>query len=128
MRPVRWHGQWGGRDPFAGMTPVAAPEPGPWIILTRATIRPAKLSAFLGAVPSAATHLSEQPELLNSVGVGEAPLLYQATVSLWRTLPSIQGFAYSHGIHKNIVQRTRQERWYREELFARLCPVASFRT
>ncbi len=128
MQPVRWHGKWGGRDPFAGITPVAAPEPGPWIILTRATIRPTKLAAFLGAVPSIAEDLLQQPELLNSVGVGEAPLLYQATVSLWRTLPSLQRFAYSHRVHKNIVQRTRQERWYREELFARLRPIASFGT
>ncbi len=128
MRPVRWHGKWGGRDPFAAIAPVAAPEVGPWVILTRATIRPTKVRAFLGAVPSVAEQLLQQPELINSVGVGEAPLLYQATLSLWRTLPSVTGFAYSHGLHKNIVQRTRQERWYREELFARLRPVASFGT
>ncbi len=128
MRPVRWHGKWGGRDPFASMVPVAAPEPGPWIILTRATIRPTRVQAFLGAVPSVAAQLLQQPELINSVGVGEAPLLYQATLSVWSTLPAVTEFAYSQGLHKNIVQRTRQERWYREELFARLRPVASFGT
>ncbi|MBV9713503.1 MAG: hypothetical protein JO011_21570 [Ktedonobacteraceae bacterium] len=128
MRPVSWHGKWGGRDPFADMPPVSAAEAGPWIILTRAAIRPTKLRAFLGAVPAVAEQLLQQPDLINSVGVGEAPLFYQATLSLWRTLPSIKEFAYSHGIHKNVVQRTRQERWYREELFARFRPVASFGT
>ncbi len=126
MRPVRWRGKWGGRDPFASMATVAAPEAGPWIIFTRATIRPTKVQAFLGAVPSVAEQLLQQPELINSVGVGEAPLLYQATLSVWRTLPAVTEFAYSHGLHKNVIQRTRQERWYREELFARLRPIASF--
>jgi hypothetical protein len=128
MRPVRWHGKWGGRDPFAGMRPVAAPEPGPWIILTRATLHPTKVQAFLGAVPAVAAQLLQQPELINSVGVGEAPLLYQATLSVWRTLPAVTGFAYSQELHKGVIQRTRQEGWYREELFARLRPVASFGT
>jgi hypothetical protein len=128
MRPVRWHGKWGGRDPFAGITPVAAPEPGPWIILTRATIYPTKIHAFLSAVPSVAEQLLQQPDLINSVGVGEAPLLYQATLSLWRTLPAITSFAYSRERHADVVRRTRQERWYREELFARFRPVASFGT
>ncbi len=128
MRPVRWHGKWGGRDPFTGMAPVAAPEPGPWIILTRATIRPTRLHAFLNAVPSVADQLLQQPELLTSVGVGEAPLLYQATLSLWRTLPAATDFAYSRERHADVVRRTRQEGWYREELFARFRPLVSFGT
>ena len=125
MRPVRWHGKWGGRDPFVAMTPVPAAEAGPWIILTRATIYPTKVRAFLSAVPSVAEQLLQQPDLINSVGVGEAPLLYQATLSLWRTLPAVTLFAYSHERHADVVRRTRQEGWYREELFARFRPIAS---
>ena len=125
MRPVRWHGKWGGRDPFATMTPVSAAETGPWIILTRATIYPTKVRAFLSAVPSVAEQLLQQADLINSVGVGEAPLLYQATLSLWRTLPAVTSFAYSRDRHADVVRRTRQEGWYREELFARFRPVAS---
>ena len=128
MRPVRWYGRWGGCDPFAGMTPVAAPESGPWIILTRATIRPTHLRAFLQAVPPVAEQLLQQPELLNSVGVGEAPLFYQATFSLWRTLPALTKFAYEAAPHMEVVQRVHRERWYREELFARLRPLASYGT
>jgi hypothetical protein len=128
MRPVRWHGLWGGRDPFAGMAPVPAPEAGPWIVLTRATIRPTRLRAFLQAVPAVAQHLLRQPELLNSVGVGEAPLLYQATFSLWRTLPAVTAFAYASAPHRDVVRRTCREEWYSEELFARLRPFASYGT
>ncbi len=128
MRPVRWHGQWGGRKPFAKM-PLAAPlEPGPWVILTRATIRPTKVAAFLQAVPAVSAHLLQQPDLLQSVGVGEAPLLYQATLSLWRTLPAITTFAYGSAPHTEVIRRTRREGWYREELFARFRPIATWGT
>jgi len=125
MRPVRWHGAWGGRDPFAAMEPVSAPDPGPWLILTRASIRPNKLRTFWRAVPPVAEYLLRQPELINSVGVGEAPLLYQATISLWRTLPALTSFAYGSMPHVDVIRRTRREQWYREELFARFRPIAS---
>ncbi len=125
MRPVRWHGKWGGRDPLAGMTPVEPPEPGPWVILTRATLNPTKIRPFLEAVPAVSQRLLQEPHLLNSVGVGEAPLFYQATVSIWATLPSITTFAYGDTPHIEVVRRTRRERWYREEMFARFRPLAS---
>ena len=128
MRPVRWHGLWGGRDPFEGISPDSPPEPGPWVILTRASIHPAKLSAFLKAVPAVSQQLLEQAELINSVGVGEAPLLYQGTVSLWRTLPAVTSFAYGPATHSKVILRTRRERWYREELFARFKPIGSWGT
>jgi hypothetical protein len=123
MRPVRWHGQWGGRKPFAGVPLAPPPEPGPWVILTRATIRPTKITAFLQAVPAVSAHLLQQPDLLQSVGVGEAPLLYQATLSVWRTLPAITTFAYGTATHMEVIRRTRREGWYREELFARFRPI-----
>ena len=128
MYPVRWHGLWGGCDPMADIVPVAPPDPGPWIILTRAKLRLAHVKAFLDAVPNVAEHLLQQPGLLNSVGVGEAPLLYQATLSVWQTLPDITTFAYGSNAHREVVQRTRSEAWYREELFARFRPIASFGT
>ena len=128
MLPVRWHGRWGGRDPFAHFSPTFAPDPGPWIILTRATLYPTKIQAFLQAVPTVAEHLLQQPERINSVGIGEAPLLYQATISVWRTLPSITTFAYGAAPHAEVIRRTRRERWYKEELFARFRPIASYGT
>ncbi len=128
MLPVRWHGKWGGCDPFAHIPPAPPPAPGPWIILTRATIHATKLPAFLSAVPAVADQLLQQSELINSVGIGEAPLLYQATLSLWHSLPAVTTFAYGHTPHVDVVRRTRQERWYREELFARLRPIASYGT
>ncbi len=129
MRPVRWHGKWGGRDPLAGMIPVEPPELGPWVILTRATLRIAKRRTFLDAVPAVAEQLLQQPNYINSVGVGESPFLHQATISLWRTLPSVTSFAYgSTTTHIDVIRRTRSEQWYREELFGRFRPLASMGT
>lgn len=128
MLPVRWHGWWGGRNPFAHFTPASAPDPGPWVILTRATIYPNKVRAFLRAVPTVAEYLLQQPERLCSIGVGEAPLLYQATISIWRTQPAITSFAYASAPHADVIRRTRRENWYKEELFARFRPITSYGT
>lgn len=130
MRPVRWHGQWGGRDPFAGMPVTPAPQGEPWIILTRATVRPSQWHTFLRAIPPVSEQLLQQPDLLRSVGIGEAPRYFQGTLSVWRTLPAVTGFAYgtaSEGMspHAGVIKRTRREQWYHEELFARLRPLAS---
>ncbi|GCF09755.1 spheroidene monooxygenase [Dictyobacter arantiisoli] len=94
MVPVRWHGKWGGADPLGDFTSAPVPPTGPWIILTRASLYPRKVRAFLDAVPAVAEQLLQQEELLNSVGVGEAPFLYQATVSVWKSLPAVTSFAY----------------------------------
>jgi heme-degrading monooxygenase HmoA len=129
MLPVSWHGLWSGRDPFAGIAAAQPPNPGPWVILTRASIRLARLRAFLQAVPPVAELLLQQPDLLNSVGVGESPLLKQATLSVWRSLPALKHFAYdSSSPHSAVIRRTRREGWYSEELFARFRPVASWGT
>ncbi len=46
------HGQWGGRDPFEGMTAQAV-APGQRVaVLTRAAIRPRRLVRFYRAVPA----------------------------------------------------------------------------
>ncbi len=129
MRPIRWHGKWGGRDPFVGMIPVEPPEPGPWVILTRATLNFTKRRPFLDAVPAVAEQLLQQPNYINSVGVGESPFLHQATLSLWRTLPSVTSFAYGPTTkHIDVIRRTRSEQWYREELFARFRPLETMGT
>jgi len=149
LDPLRAHGAWGGANPLAAATARGGREAaratgaegaalgaaatgaedarpdGPIAILTRATIRPARLLRFYRAIEPPATQLANSPGLLASVGIGEWPIARQATFSLWRSLGDAQDFAYRSPQHAEVVRRTRAEDWYSEELFARFEPYGS---
>ncbi len=97
----------------------------PVAILTRAAIRPSRLARFWPAVARPAMDLSSHPAHLASVGIGDLPVLRQATFSLWSSLQGAQDFAYRRAAHREVIDRTRNESWYSSELFVRFQPLAS---
>jgi hypothetical protein len=130
LEPLRARGAWGGANPLAvdaelAPAEVTPAEVAPVAILTRATIRPARLVPFYRSILPPAADLARQPGVLASVGIGEWPVARQATFSLWRTLADAQAYAYRRPDHRRVVERTRAERWYSEELFARFRPHGS---
>jgi len=125
LAPLRARGAWGGQALFADATAAPPAAGAPIAILTRAAVRPTKLVAFSRAIASPAADLHGRPGLLASVGMGEWPVARQATFSLWESLQAVQGYAYGRPDHLDVVRRTRAERWYSEELFARFSPYAS---
>ena len=124
LEPVRARGGWSGRALFAGAKGTLADDDRV-AILTRATIRPTRLRAFYTSILPPAADLAGSDGLLASVGIGEWPVARQATFSLWRSLADVQAYAYRREAHREVVRRTRDERWYSEELFARFRPYGS---
>ncbi len=126
LQPFKSQGQWDGRNPF--LTEVALqqnPPNQPIAVLTRATIRTRSLLDFWRHVPQARQRLNDhQQDLLFSIGVGEKPVVQQATISVWRDAAAVEQFAYRQSGHKEIVRLTRQRKWYSEELFARFTVLA----
>ena len=117
LRPLSSRGTWAGRAPFENS--AAPTAPGPVLALTRARLRPAQALTFWRASGPVATALAGSPGLLAAFAVGEAPLGWQGTVSVWRSAADLVQFAYRHPEHRNAIARTATVGWYAEELFAR---------
>ncbi|MCC3158949.1 spheroidene monooxygenase [Hymenobacter sp. 15J16-1T3B] len=122
LQPLQAHGLWDGQHRFdAGSAAPPAPS-APVAVLTRASIRPLRAWSFWRAVPPVSRAVADAPGLLAAIGLGELPVLRQATFSLWESGQLMQQYAYGaqhDGRHREVVRRTRQEGWYSEELFAR---------
>ena len=43
----------------------------------------------------------------------------QATLSIWNSVEDVKKFAYKNRTHSNIIKKTRDQKWYSEDLFAR---------
>jgi hypothetical protein len=117
LRLISSRGAWAGRSPF-DRADVPAPD-GPVLALTRARLRAGRAVRFWRTIPSVATTLPTAPGLLAAFGIGEAPLGWQGTVSVWRDAADLVGFAYRQPEHRAAVTATPVRRWYAEELFAR---------
>ncbi|GAA2643663.1 hypothetical protein GCM10010399_92060 [Dactylosporangium fulvum] len=118
LEPIASRGTWSGRTPFE-VDPRQTKGAGPIAVLTRARLKAAQATAFWRAVDPVARSLAGADGLLCAFGVGEAPVGFQGTVSVWRSAADIVRFAYRRPEHAAVVERTARQGWYAEELFAR---------
>jgi hypothetical protein len=121
LEPLTSRGRWSGVEPFG---PVTKRSDGMVLALTRARLRPSKAIQFWRAIPPVAAELASAPGLLARFGIGEAPIGWQGTVSLWRDATDLTRFAYRQPEHRAVIARTPVDRWYAEELFARFAVLA----
>lgn len=119
LLPVKSHGLWDGVNPFDYQAETTAAENGPLAVLTRASIRWQKTPRFWRYVAPTSATIADAPGVQAAIGLGELPVVRQATFSLWESQQTMQEYAYRSEKHKQVIQLTRQEKWYGEELFAR---------
>ena len=126
LRGAGGHGSWHGvQIPRVMHDSAVPPAPGPMAFITRANIRARSWRAFSRDAAIIDRELHQSDGLLAVVGVGEAPILRLGTFSVWRDVDAMIAFAQRQPEHNRVVVRTRSERWYGEEMFARFTPYWS---
>lgn len=125
LQPLKAHGLWDGVQPFDLSAAEMPAADGPVAVLTRASIRLLKTPRFWRYVAPTSAAVAQAPGVMASIGLGELPVVRQATFSVWESARAMQDYAYRSATHKEVIRRTRQERWYSEELFARFRVLSS---
>lgn len=108
-------GSWAGVSLQAG---TEADTGAPIAVLTRASIRPRQAATFWRHSPGSERALSRAPGCQLAVGLGEAPVLRQATFSLWDNAAAIDAYA-RHGAHGHAARRAWEDGWFSEWMFVR---------
>ena len=124
LQPVKAHGKWSNVEPFT-LVEVEKDDNAPVAVLTRASIRRGKLREFWRDVPAASRDFPDQKGLIFAKGIGELPIIEQATFSLWQNRAAMTDYAYKNRQHTEVIKKTRALGWYKEELFAEFRPFAT---
>lgn len=120
LAPYSVRGSWGGATLAAG---APAPRDGPVAALTRASIRPSKAWRFWRHAPTSQVQLEAAEGCRLAVGLGEAPLLRQATFSLWDSVHAMNAYARS-GAHQQAIRASTAGGFFSESMFVRFVPLA----
>jgi hypothetical protein len=116
LDPLHSVGTWAGQTPF----PTVPDKPDGMILaITRARLRPSRALTFWQAIPPVVAAFDRAPGVLARFGIGEAPIGWQGTVSVWRGAAELREFAYRQPEHRAVIDRTPTDKWYAEDLFAR---------
>jgi hypothetical protein len=121
---IEGHGSWDGKK-LTPDTKNNAKTTGPIAVLTRATIKLGKLRNFWQNVAPVSDQMKHAGGLIMSIGIGEIPLIRQATFSIWDSMDHMKAFAYSMHEHREVIKKTRKDKWYSEEMFLRFKPITT---
>lgn len=122
LKPLSSRGSWSG---FSGWE-FSDPNPESELIaaLTRATLKSHYLIKFWSQVPRISAEHHNFRGLIFTKGIGEIPLMEQATFSIWQNVKDMEDFAY-RTFHKDAIIETRKRDGFDEEMFTRLKPYRS---
>ena len=118
---------WSSRGSWSGFRfAIGARAPGadagvPVAALTRASIRLSRARAFWSMEPAAERDLERASGCLVAAGVGEAPLLRQATFSVWESVAAMDAYART-GAHLAAIRASAQGAFFSESAFVRFVP------
>ena len=120
LKSIKSYGLWNGQNPFFNSTTNLEDYSNmKVVVITRATLHLNKLIPFWRSVPIANKAIKEAEGVIYYKGIGEWPFIQQATISIWKDSESVNDFAYRDKRHSNIIKKTKQKEWYKEDLFAR---------
>lgn len=123
MDTLACHGKWSGVVPFQAVEEEDAT--GVVAVITRASLHYRHIYDFWKHVPHVSKAIQGNPGLIFTKGIGEFPIVHQATFSIWTSKQEMMAFAYQNPYHTEVIRKTRALGWYKEELFARFKPVHS---
>lgn len=119
LRAYSCRGNWDGRPIHPGAAP---PTGGPVAALTRASIRPTRALAFWRQALPSQVSLESAAGCRLAVGLGEAPLLRQATFSVWDSVEAMNAYARA-GAHQSAIRESQREGFFSESMFVRFEPL-----
>lgn len=120
LQPANARGAWDGVSLQAG--PAIEPD-APLAALTRASIRPSAAAAFWRYAPAAQAGLVDAEGCELAIGLGEAPLLRQATFSLWKNAAAMDAYART-GAHEQAIRAAWRHSFFSESMFVRFAPLS----
>ncbi|MBL8330361.1 MAG: spheroidene monooxygenase [Rubrivivax sp.] len=115
-------GSWNGLRLQPAGTP-GAQAAGPVAVLTRASIRPTQARTFWSHSPATERALAHATGCRLAAGLGEAPLLRQATFSLWDSAAALEAYA-RRGEHGEAARQAWGQGWFSEWMFVRFVPLS----
>lgn len=124
LHPVSARGSWSGVNPFLPDGPAPLHHQG-LASLTRATLRPSRALRFWNRVPDISASIGADPNVAFKIGIGEMPLLHQATFSIWPDAEAMARFARGNGPHGQAIRAVREGDWFAEELYARFAVLGT---
>jgi spheroidene monooxygenase len=116
LTPASARGRWDGQEPFV---PQDITLDGPVAALTRATVKMRSAGRFWKQEPAISRAIGQDPNVLFKVGIGELPLVRQATFSVWPDTKTMAAFARADGPHAVAIREVREGKLFKEDLYAR---------